>query len=410
MANCGCTTTNDNSQALTPNFSCAPDLSQLLFRFVERKSMGIVKGSNENGVVDMSSFFIPIDSYSLSTITLCGEESRKIELGSQSSKGPRSQIVEFDINEFTTLDINENTTAKLRLLDGATLLSETPDFPAPDFSTFITNLKDSLPNAFKLLSTYSVNDGVSTFEMKAIKEGVEYNYELIFTGPDITKASVTFLLDLSVRTAFNPAATGFISGDWDGNVVNPMIDLGNDKYSYSVILDKGTTYNYFFHDAAVAGVETVDAPCNTGVAGARQITPTTDEILDIVCFSNCTICAGFTGTLDPTVAVRPLVSETINGTETQSVFRYLLGAFKVLMLFAEYCQDCTTANERFIEYADSSDVNANGLSGATWKKMGNMLLLSGADDIEDDDTNLIENIYVRNTHDCRVDIQAIIGL
>lgn len=408
-----CDNSNNDGQALIPNFSCSPDLSQLLFRFVERKSIGIVKGNNENGVVNMSDFFIPIDTYSLSTITLCENESQKIQLGSNLSKSPRREEVEFDISDFSTIDINEDTTANLRLLDNSsTLIAETGFFPAPNFSTFITNLKDFLTDDFKKLSTYHSDDEVSKFVMKSIDDGNSYQYELIFDASRATHKIVTFLLDLEERTLTNPTAVVYIEGDWDpGNIV-AMEDLGNNKYAYSLELEEGITYNYFFHDGpTISDQETVDAPCNTGVGGARQITVgSSDTILPVVCFNNCTACSGFSGTLEPTIATRQTIQETLNGEILLSALRYPEGAFKVLMLFVRYCEDCSEVNERFIEYAKSSDVTENGINGASWMKMGNILLLSGTDNIEETDNNLIENIYVRNTQECPVKIETIIAI
>lgn len=297
MSNCSCKSDSSN-KVLKPNFSCAPDFSQLLFKFIDRKSIGLVKGNIVNSAIDMSNFFIPIESYSMNTIGLCKDETQLIQLGSRKSRGPVREITTIDLSGIFFIPTSR---AKIRLLDeNDNLISETvtnydpinnPNamFPADDFDMFIANLKSELPNDFKK----------------------EYTFLSSTSLPNILK----------------------------------MIAVSDGKI-YKIEID----------------VETV------GI-----ITTYTEDDFPI---SNITKIP---------------------------VFKYPDGAFKVLMLFSNFCQDCITSSENYIEYAYVSSPNV-------WRKMGPLLLLSGADDATEEDTNLIENIYIKNPHDCGVNIQVIIGL
>ena len=96
------------------------------------------------------------------------------------------------------------------------------------------------------------------------------------------------------------------------------------------------------------------------------------------------------------------------GIITQTAKKYPNGAYKLIFVLSEY-SSCCGSNEYYYEYAYDSDYIENGESGATWRKSGPLLILNGAEDVEDQDTNKIETLWIRNPHrDCKISIQSIL--
>lgn len=285
----GCGT--DNSGGLRPNLSCPPDLSQLLFRFIERKRLGVVKGKDDLASFDMSQFFIPLNGYLMTQWNLCDGDTMRVEAGSSMDFGKRREITEFDTSTFGPASFTGGATATLEVFENTVSVDSIGPFAADDYATFIDNLKTELSGNANLspLIEFNSDDLVSVFDLRGKTAGKAYTY------------------DLKLDDGSNP-------------------------------------------------------------------------------------------------------EETINGTVTQTALRYPRGAWKVMFLNVIFCSDCTESNQLYIEYAYDSDIVANGESGATWRKLGPMLLLSGAEDVNETDENKIETIWLRNTQTCDVEIQAILAI
>ena len=286
----GCTD-DITSPGIRPNLSCATDLSQLLFRFVDRKSIGIVKGKNELAVMDMSLFFLPLNGYMMTTFKVEAGDTMRIEAGSNMNYGKRREIAEFDFVDFPSATLRVGATVDLAVYENATLLSTIPGIAADDFTTFITNLKDGI-NADSIINPileYNTDDTTSVFTLRGKTAGKAYTYELTLT----------------------------------------------------------------------------------------------DSVVP---------------------------AETITGDITQTALRYPGGAWKLMYLSMIFCSQNTASNQQFIEWAYDSDVVANGLSGASWRKSGPLFLQMGAEDVTETDMNLLETIWVRNTTEYDTKIEAILAI
>ena len=282
MANCtGCGT--PNSSVLRPNLSCPPDLSQLLFRFIERKSLGIVKGTTTISSIDMSNFFLPLGNYMQGNILLCGDTPKRIEAGSSMDFGERREIQEFDITTIPGIGV----TATLNVTEGTTDHGTLGPIAADTYTDFITNLKAAI----------SANSTIAT--------------EIEFHEDDLS------------------------------NIFSLRGKTYGDAFTYTLTFTPG------------------------GV---------------------------------------------ISGTTTQTALRYPLGAWKLIFLSIIFCDSCIGSNKQVIEYAYDSDVQTNTIAGATWYKAGPMILLTGAEDLVETDTNKLETLWVRNVGECDVEIQTILGI
>jgi len=285
---CGCGTKTQQPGIKPPNLKCPPDISTMLFRFIERKKIGIVQGQGELASLDMSSFFMPLNTYTLQKITVCPGDIKKVDPAGISTTGKRQQINLFDLTDETSF-FTENTIATLKISENLEIIS-TLTFDAPDFNTFITNLRQEIANdsvLTKLVKVGSFNIEQNTFELVALTKGQYLNYELV--------------LDDSIT----------------------------DIESESVIIQTAERYP--------------------------------------------------------------------NG-----------GVLKVLFAAIEFGSD-TKSNKQYLEYAYHTDYIENGIN-ATWRKTSKLLVLTGADDIEDSDENLIETIWFKNTIDTKVNVYLILGI
>lgn len=146
---CGCGKNAKNLGIRPPNLKCPPDLSTMLFRFVDRKSLGIVKGNTDLFKIDMSSFFLQLNNYSVFTLSLCPGEIKEINVSNIANSGKRRQITEFSLDNYydlQTLSLNPNTVATLAIIENGVLLSTITNIDASSFENFITDLN------FKVLS------------------------------------------------------------------------------------------------------------------------------------------------------------------------------------------------------------------------------------------------------------------
>lgn len=292
MATCtGCGTTNND--ILRPNLACPPDLSQLLFRFIERRRLGVVKGKSEVAAFDMSQFFIPLNGYLMTQMNLCAGDVKRVEAGTSMDFGERREITTFDTSLLAPSVFGAGATVNLTVFENGVSIGTLSAIAADDYETFIGNLPSAI----------SVNS--------AIAAAIQFN--------ESDTPTVTFSLN-GVKA--------------------------------------GKSYTY------------------------------TLELVDIVTPS----------------------TTSIPGAITQTALRYPLGRWKVMFLNNIFCSDCTSSADQWIEYAYDDDVQANQVSGATWQKLGAILILSGAEDIAETDTNKIQTIWLRNTQTCDVEVQAILAI
>lgn len=292
MATCtGCGT--NNNDILRPNLACPPDLSQLLFRFIERRRLGVVKGKSEVAAFDMSQFFIPLNGYLMTQLNLCAGDVKRVEAGTSMDFGERREITEFDTALLAPSVFGAGALVNLTVLENAVPLATISGIAADDYATFISNLPAAISGNTAIAAAIQFNESdatTETFSLRGIKAGKSYTYTL------------------------------------------ELVDI---------------------------------------------ITPSTTSI---------------------------------PGAVTQTAIRYPLGAWKVMFLNNIFCSDCTSSADQWIEYAYDDDVQANTVSGATWHKLGPILILSGAEDVSETDTNKIQTIWVRNTQTCDVEVQAILAI
>lgn len=88
----------------------------------------------------------------------------------------------------------------------------------------------------------------------------------------------------------------------------------------------------------------------------------------------------------------------------QDAFRYPeFDVVKYLLLFVDF-DKLTNKNEQTIEYKFNDDIEDK------WYKSSRILMLSGTDNLKDEDDNLIKTISVKNTSPCRITLNILTAL
>jgi hypothetical protein len=152
---CGCGSNKNQAGVRPPNLKCPPDLSTMLFRFVDRKSLGVVKGNTDLFKIDMSSFFLQLDNYSVFTLALCPGETKQINVSNIANTGKRRQITEFNLDDLQNLALSVNITAELEIIEEGNVLATISNIDASTFTNFIDDLN------FKVLSDTTAGNLIS---------------------------------------------------------------------------------------------------------------------------------------------------------------------------------------------------------------------------------------------------------
>lgn len=140
---CGCGSNNQQSGVRPPNLKCPPDMSTMLFRFVDRKGLGVVKGSSDLFKIDMSSFFLQLDSYSFFTMSLCPGETKQINVSNIANTGKRKQITEFDTDDLVNVSLAPGTTMDLVIIEDSVTIATLSNIPASNFTSISTAILSS---------------------------------------------------------------------------------------------------------------------------------------------------------------------------------------------------------------------------------------------------------------------------
>ena len=198
----GCGNNINGERVLRPNLSCPPDLSQLIFRFVDKNSIGVVKGIQELAIQNMSKFFLPLNGYMMFTIVLCPNEVKRIETSSLMDFGKRKEIQEFDLtNVFQNFNPGISIFSTLIIRKNNNIIGEIIDMPSDNYQMFIDNLKNEIiadENIFNEIEFYE-DLGNSIFRLRSKNSGINYDYELIFTDNNINISVDSNIIQTALR-------------------------------------------------------------------------------------------------------------------------------------------------------------------------------------------------------------------
>jgi len=176
--------------SIIPRLKCPPDYSILSFRFVECKKVGIVKGISKEVDVDLKDFFIPVTEYSERRFTLKPGQVQRIDAGNLFNFGEQNESYSFKPD--ILLNVANGTTHVIEIYsseDGELLY--TTSFTVvlsptvPDFLTAFSNFYN-LNTTLQSYVTFSSGDiATQSFSLTAKTAGVKQLYRFIFNSATI---------------------------------------------------------------------------------------------------------------------------------------------------------------------------------------------------------------------------------
>lgn len=172
--------------SITPRLKCPPDYSILSFRYVECKKVGIVKGISKEVDVDLKDFFIPVSEYSERRITLKPGEVQRIDAGNLFNYGEQNETYYFEPDDL--VNVASGTTHRIEIFsseDGSLLYTTQFTFildipETPDFLTRFTSYYNSDETLQSYLSFAKDDIGKQSFTLANVKAGEKQLYRFTF--------------------------------------------------------------------------------------------------------------------------------------------------------------------------------------------------------------------------------------
>lgn len=166
--------------SIKPKILCPPDYSILSLRFAECKKLGVVKGTQTLLQIDLSNFYIPLTNYSERKFTIKAGQSKKLDIGDLASYWDLKEAYSFVYNN---TGVSNLTTHRFSMYDetGMTLLGQmsfTVDVTNLFQQTFAQAFEYALQNnvELKALITASFGPAESQVLVTASTAGIRYRY------------------------------------------------------------------------------------------------------------------------------------------------------------------------------------------------------------------------------------------
>jgi hypothetical protein len=169
--------------SIKPNLLCPPDYSILSLRFTECKKLGIVKGVSTLLSFDLSSFFIPLTNFSEKRLTIKAGATQKISIDDIASYWPLAEEYNFIYNDPGVANLTDHV---FEIYDeaGALLdtISFTVDSTSPGYEDFPTAFETafSASTVMKTLIAVEYGPALSEFTVTASARGVKYTYLMTY--------------------------------------------------------------------------------------------------------------------------------------------------------------------------------------------------------------------------------------
>ena len=166
--------------SIKPKILCPPDYTILSLRFTECKKLGVVKGTQTLLQTDLSNFFIPLTNFSEKKFTVKAGKTKKLEIGDLASYWDLKESYGFIYNDE---GVANGTTHRFSVYDetGEELLAQvnfTVDAGDPPRPTFLLTLAYviSINKPMSDLITLTSGTAASQFSVAANTAGIRYKY------------------------------------------------------------------------------------------------------------------------------------------------------------------------------------------------------------------------------------------
>jgi hypothetical protein len=181
--------------SIVPKLLCPPDYSILALRFTECKKLGIVKGITTLLSYDLSNFFIPLTNFAEKRFTIKAGKTKKLSIDDIAVYWELQETYEFVATDPQVADGTSHT-FEMFDEDGQSLgtLSFTVDAADPDYEDFATAFATALSSsgnaglAGLITAEYSTTED-SYVQVTAKAKGVKYTYLLTY---DVGSPALTY--------------------------------------------------------------------------------------------------------------------------------------------------------------------------------------------------------------------------
>jgi hypothetical protein len=390
--------------SVKPRLVCPPDYSILALRFTECKKIGVVKGVTTLLSYDLSNFFIPLTNFIEKRFTIKAGATKKLDIGDIAVYWPLQEKYNFvaDIaanpnrvanltaHTFTIYEDEEHTNA-------LATMTFTVDSSVPSLATFALAFQTTYNNTQSMgIVTQEQGPSLSQFAITAVAKGVKYYYKMSYdianpAGPYVTPGTLTqksekypegrvraiFLIADYQRADVSTCTCGCLdaSGELLSNVKNFRWAWDSEytrkqKSSYATKVYVNASAASVSQQVGTTQIFQWTDPANTNIWVSRV--PYNLEVGDLI-------------TLDETPNNPYAYVTNIDGYNI-TIDRQGMGV---------------VAGNSYIvkKYAPSS---------IEWKIGGEMLFISGGQDVYDVDRLYTETIWINNTQNYDIPFTAII--
>lgn len=382
--------------SIKPKLVCPPDYSVLVLRFAECKKLGVVKGTSTLLSTDLSNFAIPCTNFSERRFTLKPGKTQKLDISDIAVYWDLAETYNFIYEDAGVAD---GTTHQFDILDEdnqpLTSITFTIDAGNPLYATFPIAFATSLAGNLiaKDLITAEYGTGLSDVTVIAKSKGTKYNYLMTYDTLNVslpgTYVHPGTLIQKSLKYPEGRVRAIFLYADYTRADVSTCTCGCTD--TSGVLLSNVKNFQWAY-DSDYTRKKTPNLLSGV-IVNADAATPSQDNGNGTQTFQWLT-----TGN---TAAYHLEVNELVTlNTLTNNPYGYItnIDGYNI------------TVNRTGFGTGMSTDIiqKAWSPSAVEWKVAGEMIFLSGGQDVYDTDSLYTETIWIKNTQNYDVPFTAII--
>lgn len=367
--------------SITPKLKCPPDYSILSFRFVECKKVGIVKGISKEVDVDLKDFFIPVTEYSERRFTLKPGQVQRLDAGNLFNYGEQNESYTFIPDDL--ISVADLTYHELRIfssINGALLYTCSFQYvqspTVPDFLTAFTNYYNT-DDTLKSYVTFTKGDTAKqSFSLTAKNAGVKQLYHFTFNKNAIGKYEHPGNLTVPYRK-------------WENGRVKIVFVLTKIGDTYTPTNQKN--FQWAFDDDYQKLIQPLswDTMISNTASGSNTIITWQDSF----------DANGNLLSFDKRPAYKLAVNDLIR-TNTTNLSSNIVSIEGYTIKVSEGIGNAT-ANQSIQKIYSPNNI--------TWRTSGELLTLTGGEEVSDTDKLNIETIWIKNNQSFDIQFEIIIA-
>ena len=369
--------------AVVAKIKCPPDESIRCFRLVDPMSFGIVKGAATEVAIPTKGICIPVANYDDRRLLLRANSVLKLDISGIAVYGELLETYEFTVNLVTTPNIiSSGTKHRYSLYDSSLNLIETIEFTVgSDFATSAVAAFSASTSIKSLVTIDPGNIANGSFTIAAQVKGIKYRH--------------VFSFDLD----------GF-----GGATPYPYVHPGNLTQRYRKYPEGRAKIILLIPEFGKVDTSTCGCTDNTGIISSNKK------------YYQYTFASDYERKLNPSTPI--LASGANDGTNyswSQSSADHIGYHFSTGDLVNMQTASTSRALLQTINgYSITTDTGIGNNTQANlqhvwspstpdWKTAGEMSLFTGAQDVNDTDTHLIETLYLKNPQSFDIPMRILIG-